>query len=236
MRRIAAVFVLAALATVGLAAGVFAPGGSATPTTSAATVRITVNMFEFRYTLSKRSVPAGSTVIFKVVNKGKIAHDFKIAGKKTKQLAPGKSQLVTVKFAKKGKYTYLCTLPGHASNGMKGVFGVGVAAPPPAATTAPAPPAGTIGSASTTVQVDMFEYRFVLSQPTVPSGHVTFVITNRGQEPHNFSLTSVKVGKILTTGQTETYTVDLPARTYEYVCDVPFHIGFGMTGNLPVTP
>ena len=35
---------------------------------------------------------APGTVAFRVVNKGKIGHDFKIAGKKTKLLAPGKSQ------------------------------------------------------------------------------------------------------------------------------------------------
>jgi uncharacterized cupredoxin-like copper-binding protein len=84
---------------------------------------ITVKAVEFKFTLSKASAPKG-TVIFKVANKGKIAHDFKINGKKTKLLPPGKSATLTVKFAKAGKYPYLCTVPGHAASGMKGTFTV----------------------------------------------------------------------------------------------------------------
>jgi uncharacterized cupredoxin-like copper-binding protein len=32
---------------------------------------------------------------------------------------------MTVTFAQKGNYPYLCTVPGHASAGMKGVLRVG---------------------------------------------------------------------------------------------------------------
>lgn len=77
----------------------------------------------FSYTLSKKVVPKG-TVVFKVVNKGSIPHDFKIAGKKTPNLAAGKSATLRVVFAKAGKYPYVCTLPGHAAGGMKGVLTV----------------------------------------------------------------------------------------------------------------
>jgi uncharacterized cupredoxin-like copper-binding protein len=41
---------------------------------------------------------------------------------------------------------------------------------------------------------------------------------------------------IMNSGGTETWTVALAPRTYEYACDVPFHIGFGMQGSLVVTP
>ena len=37
-------------------------------------------------------------------------------------------------------------------------------------------------------------------------------------------------------GSAETWTVGLPAGRYDYVCDVPFHIGAGMVGTLVVTP
>ena len=92
-------------------------------------------MTEFKFKLSKASVPTG-TVIFTVVNKGKVAHDFKIAGKKTPKIAPGKSAKLTVKFTKKGKFAYICTLPGHAAAGMKGDLQVGSKAttPPPTTT------------------------------------------------------------------------------------------------------
>ena len=82
----------------------------------------------------------------------------------------------------------------------------------------------------------MFEYRFDLAPATAPSGTVTFVITNRGAEPHNFNITGVKAGAIIGPGQSETWTVGLPPRTYEYICDVPFHTQFGMTGALTITP
>jgi uncharacterized cupredoxin-like copper-binding protein len=88
----------------------------------------------------------------------------------------------------------------------------------------------------TTVNVGMFEYRFELSQNTVPSGTVTFVITNKGTEQHNFDISGVKAGAILAPGQSETWTVALAPKTYNYVCDVPFHIDRGMVGQLTVTP
>ena len=141
--------VLGVLGLAGVATLVFAAGGGAKPVQQEATFRITVNASEFKYTFSRRSVPVGSTVIFKVVNKGKIAHDFKINGKKTISLKPGKSALLTTKFTKKGQFPYLCTLPGHAQAGMKGKFAVGTAPvstpappPPPPTTTTPPPPSG----------------------------------------------------------------------------------------------
>jgi nitrite reductase (NO-forming) len=202
-------------------------------------------MKEFRFALSRRSVPTGTTVVFKVVNRGKITHNFKIHGKKTRNLNPGKSTTLKVKFTKKARYAYLCTIPGHAALGMKGVFSVGVAVvkPRPAPTTtttatAPPPPPTTtaaVGSAHTTVTVGMFEYRFDLTQSTIPSGQVTFVIVNKGQQVHNFDITGVKVGKLLAPGQSETWTVALPPGSYNYLCDVPFHAGYGMVGAFTVT-
>ena len=128
---------------------------------------------------------------------------------------------------------------------MKGVFAVGVPATkaPPAPTTSPALTTTTttptttaaVGNAQTTVTVGMFEYRFDLTQSTIPSGHVTFVIVNKGQLVHNFSITGVKVGKLLSPGQSETWTVALPPGSYNYLCDVPFHAGYGMVGSFTVT-
>ena len=223
----------------GIAAGVFAPGGGAAPAASQATVKITVKASEFKFGLSKRSVPAGTTVIFTVINTGKISHDFKIAGKKTPTLNPGKSATIKVLFTKKGRYPYLCTLLGHAGAGMKGSFSVGVAPAPAttAATTTTAPTSTVpVGNGNTTVQVGMFEYRFDMSQTTIPSGQVTFVITNKGSEVHNFSVAGGKSGKLLAPGASETYTVALPPGQYQGVCDVPFHVERGMAIAFTVTP
>jgi uncharacterized cupredoxin-like copper-binding protein len=42
----------------------------------------------------------------------------------TRLLQPGKTTRLVVTFKKKGNYRYLCTVPGHAAAGMKGVFKV----------------------------------------------------------------------------------------------------------------
>jgi uncharacterized cupredoxin-like copper-binding protein len=76
---------------------------------------------EFKFRLPLKSAKRG-TVTFMVQNKGKLPHDFKIKGKKTRMIKPGGNAVVKVKFTKKGKYRYICTVPGHAAAGMKGVF------------------------------------------------------------------------------------------------------------------
>jgi uncharacterized cupredoxin-like copper-binding protein len=89
---------------------------AALPQTQTTTVSVTAKEFSFK--LSKSSVPHGK-VTFKVVNRGKLAHDFWIAGHKTKLISPGKSATLTVTL-KVGKQAYKCTVPGHAAAGMKG--------------------------------------------------------------------------------------------------------------------
>src|ERR1700674_355652 len=86
--------------------------------THATATSVTVTATEFHFKLSKTSVSHG-TVTFTVVNKGKLAHDFKIGGKKTPLVQPGKSAKLAVAL-KAGTFPYLCTVPGHAAAGMKG--------------------------------------------------------------------------------------------------------------------
>jgi uncharacterized cupredoxin-like copper-binding protein len=101
-----------ALAALVVAAPVAAGPAAATATT------VTVTMKEFKYVLSKKTVRHGK-VTFKLVNKGKLPHDFKIAGKKSKLIKAGKTGLLVVTL-KKGKLPYVCTVKGHAIAGMKG--------------------------------------------------------------------------------------------------------------------
>jgi uncharacterized cupredoxin-like copper-binding protein len=72
---------------------------------------------EFHFKLSGKARPG--TVSFRITNRGEVKHDFKIAGKKTRLIAPNRSATLKVKL-KKGSYRYLCTVPGHADAGMKG--------------------------------------------------------------------------------------------------------------------
>jgi uncharacterized cupredoxin-like copper-binding protein len=83
---------------------------------------VIVKMTEFRFVLTPKTVGHGR-ITFKVVNKGKLMHDFKIAGKKTKLVKPGQKATLTVTL-KKGHYPYRCTVDSHAKFGMKGVLTV----------------------------------------------------------------------------------------------------------------
>lgn len=104
-------------------AAIAAPAlGARTHAHHATKTSVTVTATEFKFKLSKTSVPAGS-VTFTVVNKGRLPHDFKIAGHKTALISPGKSAKLTVTL-KKGKDAYMCTVPGHAAAGMKGTLTV----------------------------------------------------------------------------------------------------------------
>ena len=89
---------------------------------SSSTTAVSVSATEFRFDLSKTTVPQGK-VIFTVVNNGKVAHNFWIDGKSTPLLSPGKKAKLTVRLAA-GKLQYVCTVPGHAAAGMKGTLTV----------------------------------------------------------------------------------------------------------------
>ena len=109
---------LASLALVQLA---FARGDRPT---AGATTTVTVNGGEFFFRLSTKSIARPGKVTFVFKNVGHILHDFKINGKKTPLISPGKTTRLIVTFKKKAKYGYLCTVPGHAAAGMRGTFTV----------------------------------------------------------------------------------------------------------------
>lgn len=108
---------IAALVLAGIASG---PANAA----SAAGTTIQVKGSEFWFKLSTRSLSKPGKVTFVFKNVGHVGHDFKIDGKATPVIQPGKTARVVVNFTKKGKYAYVCTVPGHAAAGMKGVFTV----------------------------------------------------------------------------------------------------------------
>src|SRR5580765_8367185 len=91
---------------------------------------------ELKFQLSKSTKLKVGTYIFKVTNKGLGFHTFKFCtvpvktaakntctGKVTKLLKPGQSAAFTVVVKKAGKYEFLCSVPGHAAAGMKGLIG-----------------------------------------------------------------------------------------------------------------
>jgi plastocyanin len=110
------------LAVAGLGTSVLATPGLAASKAPTAAVTINVTAVDFRFRLSKLSVPRGSVVTFKVVNKGNSPHDFDIPElrKGTKYLAKGKTATFKVTFNRSGAYRYVCTVPRHIQLGMDG--------------------------------------------------------------------------------------------------------------------
>jgi uncharacterized cupredoxin-like copper-binding protein len=116
------VLVLAAVATAASALVPFASARTDGQTRAAATT-IQVKGGEFFFRFSAKSIARPGKVTFVFKNIGHVMHDFKINGKRTPLIGPGKTARLVVTF-KKGKYPYLCTVPGHAAAGMKGTFTV----------------------------------------------------------------------------------------------------------------
>jgi uncharacterized cupredoxin-like copper-binding protein len=109
-----------ALALALIAGAIATPLALTAPARSTTTI-VNVSGKEFLFTLSRKSGLHG-TFIFRFKNVGNLPHDFKIVGRKTPLLRPGRSATLTVRIARPGRYPYLCTVPGHAAAGMKGVF------------------------------------------------------------------------------------------------------------------
>jgi outer membrane protein assembly factor BamB/plastocyanin len=89
---------------------------------SATTDRVSAKEFSFK--LSAKSVATPRKVTFTVRNAGHVTHNFHISGRGTPNIQPGKTSRLVVRFRKSGRFRYLCTVPGHAAAGMRGVFTV----------------------------------------------------------------------------------------------------------------
>ena len=110
-------YVLAILATAVIAIAALAPTAFGT-----SNAKYTVTATDFKFTLLPLQLKAGTQTLT-VINRGEATHDFKIGSKvkswKTRILNPGQRQTITVTLRKGVRYTYLCTVPGHALLGMK---------------------------------------------------------------------------------------------------------------------
>ena len=127
---------MAALAIAAVPLVLTIPAGAAKKKAHVKTVNVIAGKpSEFKFKLSAKSVPHGK-VIFKLTDSGNLPHDFKVCsspkgglkdtctGKGTKMISPGASARLVVTFKVKGSYEYLCTVPGHATAGMKGILKV----------------------------------------------------------------------------------------------------------------
>ena len=117
---------ISALVALGIATLALVPAASAGTDRQASATATTVQVKggEFFFKLSTKSIARPGKVTFVFKNAGHVAHDFKINGRKTPVIGPGKTARLIVTFKKKAKYSYLCTVDSHASLGMKGTFTV----------------------------------------------------------------------------------------------------------------
>lgn len=168
---------------VAAACGLFAAGVAfaAAPATAEKTkpTVVSVTMRDYRFVLTRAKLPVG-TVRFVLVNRGATAHDFEIAGHRSRILQPGQRQSMTVTFRRASQQPYLCTIPGHAALGMKGVLTIGAA--PLRATSVTSSAVTTTAVAQTALsltQIGSFERPDLVAAPPGDADHV-FVVSQGG--------------------------------------------------------
>jgi glucose/arabinose dehydrogenase len=137
---------------------------------------VNVDARDFSFALSRRSVPKPGTIRFVVRNRGASPHNFVIAGKRTRILEPGKSEVLTVRLGKVGLISFACSLPGHAKLGMEGRFAVGRPAPPVKPLPAPVDLKGTVRLTS----IGTFERPVEVVAPPGDT-HRVFVVEQAGR-------------------------------------------------------
>ena len=93
---------------------------------------LTIQASEYQFSPLSFAAVAGKKLTITVKNTGKMAHDlsFPQLNAKTKMIQPGKSETITVTPEKPGMYEYICTVPGHAAKGMRGILMVQPASRP----------------------------------------------------------------------------------------------------------
>jgi uncharacterized cupredoxin-like copper-binding protein len=146
----------------------------------------------------QRPVRVGQ-VTFDVVNRSSLAGDFRIGGKRTPRIAPGKSATLVVGFAKTGLVVYSSAAAHRAP-----LTGVLTFVDPCTA------------SRRSEVSVQMSEAPPKLSATSIPCGTVTFMVTNTGTIAHSFRVANRQTAQ-LQPGQSATLTVSLLSKGRTYI-------------------
>jgi plastocyanin len=113
-------------ALVALVAVVFASVALARPAAPSVVkpVPVSVSGTEFKFTVSKKTLPVNKPILFKFKNVGDEVHDFAFLKPKAKTafVTSGKTATLKVTFKKKGTYQAICTVGEHFLRGMKVKF------------------------------------------------------------------------------------------------------------------
>jgi uncharacterized cupredoxin-like copper-binding protein len=241
-----------------------AEGGTpATGATTAAAMTVDVVAHDIFFEPKEVTIPVNTDVTFNLPNEGAAPHNFSIDALNIDvDLPVGATEQVVIN-APAGEYEFYCNVPGHKEAGMVGTLIVSaeaaaapagaatpVAAPAeapqatPAAQGAVATPAEVVAVASPaaveaaaqTVDIAAYDIYFEPKEVTIPANtDVTFMITNDGVAPHNFSIDELGIDIDLPVGETQETAINAPAGEYEYYCNVPGHKEAGMVGKLIVS-
>ena len=194
LRAAATTFLLAACAAAIL--GTAADPTRADPGPGTVVVRITSGGLE----VAPVNVVAGP-LLFKIANKGALARNFAIGGKRTAQISPGQSATLMVTLTK-GFQSYSSVRPNRRGR-ITGLLDALEPCTNPVATTI-------------AVQMD-HPLPITVSQSTIPCGTVTFIVTNIGSQVddlHVFADLPQEKGATpeLSPGQTADLTIEFVAK------------------------
>jgi uncharacterized cupredoxin-like copper-binding protein len=106
----------------------------------------------------------------------------------------------------------------------------------PGATPEGTPVGSPAAAGATTMSVSMIDLAFEPKEFTIPAGtDVAVTVTNNGVLEHNWAVDGTPFETpIVGSGVVQTVTVNLPAGSYPFKCDVPGHAAAGMVGVLTV--
>ena len=99
-----------------------------TPSPSGETVVFTVTASDFSFDPSQLNVKPGQPVTVNFKNRGAVVHTFTIPdlGLNTGPIQPGSDRTVAFNApTQAGSHEFLCTIAGHADQGMKGTITIG---------------------------------------------------------------------------------------------------------------
>ena len=98
---------------------------------------------------------------------------------------------------------------------------------------------GEAEAAAQKVSVTEVEYKITLPKTTLAPGEYTFDVDNKGQLPHNLTITGPGVSKEATqdisAGSNGSVTVKLERGTYDFYCSIPGHKAQGMEQKVTVS-
>ena len=91
-------------------------------------------------------------------------------------------------------------------------------------------------------KLTMTEYSFSPSDVTVANGKVVLYLVNAGSQSHDMIIkdkasgSKVAGSELISAGDSFVFTINnLPAGSYNFICDQPGHEASGMKGTLTVT-